>query len=156
MGVTDPLPCEGPLILPLREEDLSEILHLEAENLSPWSRPLWVEELRQPHGWQWQARDRRTGELLGFVCGRTVAEEAELFKLAVAGPHRRRAIATALLAHAFQALRERGVSALYLELRCSNGAARALYARTGFTPFGVRKGYYAEPSEDALVMVKKL
>ncbi|MDA8164562.1 MAG: ribosomal protein S18-alanine N-acetyltransferase [Desulfobacteraceae bacterium] len=145
-----------PTIEPLREGDLSEVLQLEAENPSPWSRALWVDELRQPGGWQWQARDRGTGDLLGFLCGRTVGSEAELFKLAVAASGRRRGIATALLAHACRMLRNGGVAVLYLELRCSNEAAMALYTRMGFSISGVRKGYYTDPGEDALVMMKRL
>ncbi|MEJ2033918.1 MAG: ribosomal protein S18-alanine N-acetyltransferase [Deltaproteobacteria bacterium] len=144
------------VVLPLQEEDLSEVLQLEAENLSPWSRPLWLEELRQRSGWRWVARDRGTGELLGFLCGRTMADEAELFKLAVAARHHRRGIASSLLAHACKRLREAGVSAFYLELRSSNYAAKALYARSGFSPYGLRKSYYTDSGEDALIMMKKL
>jgi ribosomal-protein-alanine N-acetyltransferase len=145
-----------PVLLPLREEDLAEILELEAENPSPWSRSLWLDELRQRTGWRWVARCRTTGDLLGFCCGRTMADEAELFKLAVAVRHRRRGIAAAILDHAFQELRAAGVAALYLELRLSNSGARALYARAGFSPHGLRKNYYADPGEDALMMMKDL
>lgn len=143
------------IITELSEADLTAVTRLEAENHSPWSVRQWRDELAQPGGWKWAVRRRRSGEFLGYLCGRSVLDEAEIFKLAVAIRHRRKGIASLLLDHACRTLRETGVRTCYLELRVSNRAAGMLYAKMGFFPLGIRSGYYG-PGEDGLRMKKEL
>ena len=95
----------------------------------------------------------------GFLLGRVVAGEAELLTIAVDPMLRRgglgRRLTTAFLAQAQQ----NGVESVFLEVAASNEAARALYAATGFTAAGRRRGYYQRPDgsrEDALVLVRSL
>jgi [ribosomal protein S18]-alanine N-acetyltransferase len=144
----------APLVTPFEEKDLVAILQLEAENTFAWSPRQWLDELAQPNGWQWLACDRQTGEPLGYICGRSVLDEAEVFKLAVAAGHRRRGIATLLLTHTCRELKHAGIKKCHLELSTSNTGARALYARMGFSPHGIRKDYYGA-KDDALLMMKR-
>lgn len=140
----------------MTEADLAEVMALEQENPGPWSRAQLLGELAQATGWQWLAREPASGELKGYIIGRAVGEETEILKLAVAAAFRRRGTAQALLAHAFACLRASGANCCFLELRLSNTAARRLYETNGFTVSGHRKGYYANPTEDAVVMTKPL
>lgn len=85
----------------------------------------------------------------GFLLARAVLDEAEILTFGV-GP-RRQGIATGLLRHAMAALRGLGVGVLHLEVAAGNDAARALYAKAGFAPAGVRPRYYADGG-DALML----
>ncbi len=88
--------------------------------------------------------------LVGFIAWRSTApDEAEILNLAVAPSFRRQGVASALLHSLFRASPE---ASLFLEVRESNHAARALYRKLKFEEVGVRFGYYADPPETAIVM----
>jgi ribosomal-protein-alanine N-acetyltransferase len=87
----------------------------------------------------------------GFIIGRAVGEEWEIENIAVAGPARRRGLGTRLLEEFLDLARGRGASAVFLEVRESNLAARRLYEKWAFAESGRRKLYYREPDEDAVV-----
>lgn len=88
----------------------------------------------------------------GYVVARHVADEGEILNLGVEGTRRGQGIGRALVSAVLRELRARGATAVYLEVRQSNAAARHLYARLGFHEVGRRKGYYRRPSEDAIVL----
>lgn len=92
------------------------------------------------------------GGLVGYAMGWVVADEAELANLAVDAGWRRRGIGGRLLAAFAAEVARRGAGRLWLEVRASNAAARALYERHGFEVVGRRRGYYDHPVEDAVVM----
>jgi ribosomal-protein-alanine N-acetyltransferase len=92
------------------------------------------------------------GAVSGYVIARAVGQEAEILNLAVEPAARGRGIGEALLAEALRRLGAGGRSAVYLEVRPSNTAARRLYAAAGFREVAVRRGYYRAPREDALVL----
>jgi ribosomal-protein-alanine N-acetyltransferase len=85
-----------------------------------------------------------------------VADECHLLDLAVHPDYRRRGIARALLDNVIQELRIEGCRFFYLEVRSSNYAARKLYEKFGFNMVGIRKGYYVNPAEDAVIMMMEL
>ncbi len=97
-----------------------------------------------------------SGQTQGFLIGRLVADQAELLNLAVTAAQRRKGAGTALLTQALEVWRSRGAKTVYLEVRESNTGAIAFYEKQGFTAAGLRKGYYREPDEPALTMVRKL
>jgi ribosomal-protein-alanine N-acetyltransferase len=90
--------------------------------------------------------------VVGFAAFHRVDDEAELRNVAVDPAHQRRGIARRLLAEGIREMREAGARRIFLEVRASNLAARALYASMGFTTGAVRKRYYRDPEEDAVVM----
>ncbi len=96
------------------------------------------------------------GQLVGFLCGGTVLDEAEVELLAVAPSFRRRGAASAMLGRFLEACRERGIAAVHLEVRASNLGAAALYERFGFVRDGLRRNYYRRPPEDALLYSLRL
>jgi len=86
----------------------------------------------------------------GFLVARAVDREWEIENVAVAGPVRRRGLGTRLLSEFLDLARERGAQAVFLEVRDSNLAARALYEKWAFVETGRRALYYREPEEDAV------
>ncbi len=91
------------------------------------------------------------GGVLGFLVARPIGVEWELENIAVAEAARRRGLGAALLGRLLELIREEGGESLYLEVRESNLAARALYEKWGFAQAGLRRGYYDHPVEDAIL-----
>ena len=87
----------------------------------------------------------------GFLVARTVEREWEIENIAIAGAARRRGLGSRLLGEFLDLARKRGAESVFLEVRESNRAARALYAKWAFVESGRRNGYYHEPDEDAVV-----
>ena len=91
------------------------------------------------------------GVVDGFLVARAVGNEWEIENIAIAGPARRRGLGSRLLGEFLDLARERGAESVFLEVRESNRAARALYEKWAFVEAGRRSGYYREPEEDAAV-----
>ena len=98
----------------------------------------------------------RNGTVAGFLILSNVAGEAEILEVAVSGRMRRCGIASELMDEISGWCIENGVERILLEVRVSNFPARAYYKKYGFAEDGVRKNYYRNPVEDAVLMSKKL
>jgi len=94
----------------------------------------------------------RGGKVGGYVVAIDAADEGEILNLAVDPGGRRQGLGRALVLSVLEALAARGARQIYLEVRDSNGPARALYAAQGFQEVGRRKQYYRRPVEDAIVL----
>lgn len=92
----------------------------------------------------------RDGKTVGFALGRAVADEGELFKIAVLPEYRRRGIAEKLLLELHEKMREKGAARCFLEVRLRNEPAAALYEKLGYRKMRVIPQYY--PDDDALAM----
>jgi ribosomal-protein-alanine acetyltransferase len=92
-----------------------------------------------------------SAQVLGFVVARMLEQEWEIENIAVAGSARRRGLGTRLMGELMELARAAGAQQLFLEVRESNHAARALYEKWAFEEAGRRKSYYKNPQEDALV-----
>lgn len=126
-------------------------LHAEAFD-APWDAAAFATLLDQPGVMAAETAD-------GFILIRTVAGEAEILTLAVRPCARRRGVGAELLARGVVLALAGGAGRLFLEVAEDNVAARALYARAGFTEAGRRRGYYARtdgPAADALVLALDL
>ena len=142
------------LIEPLSSgSDLDAVLAIELESFtSPWTREMYVAELENVGvSFCYVARDD-SGRILGFCSFWRVLEELHINNLAVAHAYRRRGIATALLTFVLNEGAKLGAHRATLEVRRSNEVARRLYERLGFAAAGVRRAYYTNPIEDALVL----
>ena len=95
------------------------------------------------------------GELLGYVCGSSLFEEAELMRIAVLPDYRGQGIGGELAEEFFNSTRALGARRVFLEVRATNEAALGLYRSRGFEKNRLRKRYYAD-GEDALEMKKEL
>ncbi len=96
--------------------------------------------------------DTEGNRLNGAVIARVAGDEAEILNLAVACEMRRRGVGRRLIAAALREVEAKGARRVYLEVRRSNQGAREFYARLGFAQKGIRRKYYNEPEEDALVL----
>lgn len=140
----------GLIIRPMVATDIPELLKMEEE--SPvWTEAQFIGELEQNNGWQYVAV---VSSILGYICGRSVLDEAEIVKIAVKRDARKRGIATRLLHHSLDAAFKKGVRTCHLEVRQSNQPALNFYKKNDFFISGRRKYYYNSPKEDAVMMVK--
>ncbi len=94
----------------------------------------------------------RDGDPAGYIYMRLLDPEVEIYSLAVRPETRRKGVGHALVSRALEICRDRGMERIFLEVRDSNAPAVALYAALGFVPVGRRKGYYSNPTEDAILM----
>lgn len=94
----------------------------------------------------------QAGSVAGFIVGRQVAEEWEIENIAVTGAARRCGLGSRLVGELLDHVRSRGGKTVFLEVRESNRAARALYEKWAFIEVGRRKAYYQNPAEDALIL----
>jgi len=139
----------------LEMRDLNAIERIErASYPTPWSRSMFASELAKPSSICLGAFDLETLELVGYLVISRYVDAWHVMNVAVAGEHRRRGIATMLLERLFEVTAGRGRRGYTLEVRVSNAGAVALYGRLGFKPRGVRRGYYTDNREDALIMWK--
>ena len=138
-------------IRPLQLRDLSAIEEIERTSYpTPWSRSMFAGELAKPSSICLGAFD---GErLIGYLIVSRYVDAWHVMNVAVAAEHRRRGIATMLLERLFEATAGRGRRGYTLEVRVSNAGAITLYERLGFERRGVRRGYYTDNREDALIM----
>jgi [ribosomal protein S18]-alanine N-acetyltransferase len=91
------------------------------------------------------------GEVMGFAVARMLPGEWEVENIAVAGAARRRGLATRLMSELMERARAADAKQVFLEVRESNHAARALYEKWAFEAAGRRKSYYQNPIEDAMI-----
>ena len=149
---------ERPLLVrAATERDLDAVHAIELDAFSdPWSRGSFASLLRNPSVLFAVAEAPGGGGVIGYVVAWFVVDEAEVANVAVNPEARGRGVGARLLDEALDVARSRGVSAVYLEVRDSNTAARALYASRGFEQVGRRRRYYRRPVEDALVMRREL
>ena len=97
------------------------------------------------------------GELVvGFVVGAVLLDDAELESVAVEEAYRRRGVASALSEALFVWAAGQGAALMRLEVRAENVAAQTMYERLGFQQCGLRREYYADPVDDAVLMMKGL
>jgi ribosomal-protein-alanine N-acetyltransferase len=147
----------------LRSAEPFDLQRLLALTESSPGAPRW-----EPQTWQQVLESPQTGaqrivllaesvnEFVGFGVLGLAADDAQIESLAVNTSWRRHGIATRLCRDLLSWARARGASHASLEVRVSNTAARALYESLGFHEVAVRRGYYREPQEDALVMTTRL
>ncbi len=102
------------------------------------------------------ATNSGSDDVCGFIIVRSLADEWEIENLAVAPEQRLRGIASELLGELLRELQSAGALAVLLEVRESNRAARRLYEKHGFSLEGRRADYYRNPSEDALLLRRRL
>jgi ribosomal-protein-alanine acetyltransferase len=96
-----------------------------------------------------------TGRIIGFIAGRILPPDADIYKLAVEAKYQRQGIGSTLIDGFLAMARDRRATNCYLEVRPSNKSAIEFYHRHGFVEHGTRTRYYKEPPEDALIMFRQ-
>ena len=142
-------------IVTMKEDHVSQIAQLEQLCFrDPWSEKSIASELNNPLAY-WLAAVEEDG-VVGYIGSQTVMDESDMMNVAVHPDHRRKGIAEVLVNALCDALQARGSISLALEVRASNAPAIALYEKMGFSQVGLRKNYYRNPKEDALILKKQL
>jgi ribosomal-protein-alanine N-acetyltransferase len=137
---------------PMRRRHLRGVLRIEQQVYPrPWSMGLFMSELGY-QGSRVYLTARVGPVVVGYGGLMLVAEDGHITTIAVDPRWHRHRIGTRLLLTLARAGIERGAKNLTLEVRMSNDAAQSMYRAFGFAPAGVRKGYYVESNEDALIM----
>lgn len=142
---------------------------LEIERASypaPWSESAFINEMTSETAVAIVALAGDTGEsgetgesgdtVAGYLVGWIVADQVHIANIAVAAGHRRRGAGNLMMNWLLEESVRRGCASSSLEVRESNLAARAMYTRLGYRAVAIRKAYYSNPREDAVVMLKTL
>ena len=144
-------------IIPMNEGHVGHVAQVAVlEKLcfsDPWSENSVASELENPLSlWLIAEED---GAVCGYVGSQTVLDETDMMNIAVRPDCRRKGIAAALITELVSRLKAQGSRILRLEVRESNFSAIALYEALGFTQLGLRKNYYRNPKENALILGKE-
>ncbi len=135
--------------------DVQDIAETEKLCFSvPWSENAVREFIENPLCVMFCARQNE--KTAGYVGLYIIADDCDIANVAVLPEFRNRGIAKKLLKHATVFAKEKNVKRLMLEVRASNIPAISLYKKLGFSVVGIRKNYYTQPKEDALLMDKAI
>ena len=138
----------------MQARDLPEVMEIERLSFSnPWHETTFQGEIQNaPISFPVVAERASDGRIAGYIIYWKIKDDVQINNIAVHPEVRGKGLGEALLRHALERVRAEGAAFVSLEVRASNGAARRLYAKLGFEVFGIRKDYYSNPAEDAVVM----
>ncbi len=140
-------------IRPMALTDLPAVMDIEKVcHVEPWRERFFLDEMSKPHSRILVAVDPRYDKTVGYVCFWLVADEIQIFNLAVDITHRRRGIGRRLLLEALREGCRHGTRIALLEVRRGNDPARRLYQELGFKSVGIRPDYYETMKEPAVLM----
>ena len=139
-------------LVPMRRRHLRSVLRIEAQVYPrPWSLSLFLSELALRTS-RYYVVARVDGVVVGYAGLMLSGDDAHVTTIAVDPAWHRAKIGTRLMAELCRAALRSEARNLTLEVRVGNTGAQAMYERFGFSPAGIRKNYYVETNEDALVM----
>ena len=135
----------------MKEEDIDDILDISSLSFSiSWSKDSYTQELTNPI-----ARylvGKIDNKVVGFVGTWIVLDEAHITNIAIHPNYRKQGIGSKLLSEFLDYCKSQGCASFTLEVRSGNKAAKALYEKHNFKQEGIRKGYYEDNKEDAIIM----
>jgi ribosomal-protein-alanine acetyltransferase len=140
------------LIRQATQEDVSSIAELEKDVSSPWSETQIAAEIAYSAAILLISSNTTGNTITGWCSIRHMAPEAELLKIAVHSSYRRSGLGEKLLKEALKNCAAVGCRELFLEVRAQNHPARNLYRKLGFKENGLRKNYYNQPEDDAILV----
>ena len=154
------------LIRRMTEADLPQVLEIEKENFSvPWSEKSFRDMISRPESVFLVAEEtaglkvdsgRRMPYLAGYAGAVTACDQGDVTNIAVRGTRKQRGIGDQLMKHLLEEARKKGAEEIFLEVREHNEPAKQLYRSNRFVEIGIRKGYYADTQEDAILMKRSL
>ena len=132
-------------------EDLDQVMEIERALFSvPWTKEGFLTFLLKENAMFLVVEER--GQILAYCGLLMVLDEGDITNVAVRQQRQGEGIGTFLMESLIRLAAERGIAAIHLEVRVGNARAIRLYERTGFVRDGLRKRYYTDPEEDALLM----
>jgi [ribosomal protein S18]-alanine N-acetyltransferase len=140
----------------MTDHDLDEVMAIERLSFpTPWSYGHFRQELQLSQARAFVAADAQE-RIVGYICFWLVAEEVHILNLAVNPGARRQGVATHILRFGLEYARKKGAEEATLEVRRSNYPAIGLYRNFQFEPRGIRRLYYSDTGEDAVIMSRQL
>ncbi|WP_196001136.1 ribosomal protein S18-alanine N-acetyltransferase [Clostridium sp. 1001271B_151109_B4] len=140
----------------MNETHINGVYELSKECFAtPWTLDSINNELNNSLAKYVIAQDSSTGDVIGFVGVWIIAGEGDITNIAVSSKYRKQGIASNLLIKLFEVCKTFDCNDITLEVRSSNVPAQNLYKKFGFKEEGLRKGYYSDNGEDALIMWKR-
>jgi len=145
------MPSSSFFIEEIRPHDLDEIIAIEQVSFpTPWPRQVFDIELKSSRSFK--RVSKMDGIVVGYIIAWKIHDEVHILNLAVHPEHRRKGIGQALLNACLGYFLNKGIKSAILEVRVRNRNAIKLYEKIGFRPIGLRRKYYSDTGEDALVM----
>ncbi|MCG0276351.1 MAG: ribosomal protein S18-alanine N-acetyltransferase [Thermosediminibacteraceae bacterium] len=136
----------------MKLEDLDQVIEIEKLSFTnPWSRNAFFLELTDNH-FSTYIVARINEKVVGYAGMWLILDEAHVTNVAVLPEYRGKGIGELLMRSLMRIARENGAKAMTLEVRKSNYVAQNLYSKLGFEPVGIRRGYYTDNREDAVIM----
>ncbi len=136
--------------------DLDGVMAIEVESFpTPWSREMFLEDFPRDFSDVLVAAGTED-EVLGYAVCWTIAGESHLLNIAVHPSRRGQGIGRLLLSECIRRAARAGASLIFLEVRAGNEAAQRLYRSMGFAVRGIRKGYYTDTGEDAVILDREV
>jgi ribosomal-protein-alanine acetyltransferase len=155
--VLDGPPSREPILVPMAEEHLAQVMAIEIEAFpSPWTPLAYVLELRHNPKACYRVLVSSRDEVLGYLGFWLEGDRAFIVRLAVASAARNKGWGRFLVDAAGKLAKEKGADDMLLEVRRSNETAQAFYRALGFKTVATLEAYYVAPLEDASVMHKSL
>ena len=141
-------------IEPMKKDQVDEIIEIEAKSFGEhhWSKASFLQELNNGYAHYFVAIETETNKVVGYCGLWHILEEAHFSTISVSPDFRRKGIAEALLVRMINYCYDNEIKYFTLEVRTSNTPAQNLYTKYGMKSLGVRKGYYQDNNEDALIM----
>ena len=142
----------------MKEEDVDRIVEIERLSFTtPWSKYAFLSEIyNQPISCPFVIEDSRKNKIIGYVIYWIIGDEAHINNIALHPEFRGQGIGEYVLRKIIELIKKAGAKFISLEVRPSNIPARKLYQKLGFRLKAIRKNYYINPREDALILVKEL
>ena len=140
---------------PMLALDLDQVVQIEKDSMpSPWSKELFEEELHRQAAHYFVVEEE--GQVAGYMGYWEAPQEAHIINLAIGPKFRKRGLGLRMVEACLDYAAKRGARLATLEARESNAAARRLYEKCGFRFVAIRKKYYSDNQEDAVVMMREI
>lgn len=142
------------LIRTMKDKDINEIMKIESVSFGShhWTKESFRSEIRNSTGNYYVLIDNDRGKLVGYAGFWLIMEECHVTTIAVHPDYRRKSLGELLLQHLIAKSKACGAKWMTLEVRSSNLGAQNLYYKYGFSSLGLRRKYYQDNNEDALIM----
>lgn len=140
----------------MKEEDIDQVLEVEHASFTiPWNRDAFYNEINNNQFATYIVLEENQ-KIIGYCGAWIVIDEAHVTNVAVLPEHRGRKLGQAMMCKLIEIAKDRGAKSMTLEVRVTNYSALSLYRKFGFQNGGIRKNYYSDNQEDALVMWVRL
>lgn len=136
-------------------KDLDEVIEVERQCFTtPWSRYSFICELKD-NQFSHYIVAKHMDKIVGYAGMWVIIDEAHVTNVGVLPEYRGEGVGEFLMRSLIAVAKERGANMMTLEVRKSNYVAQNLYSKLGFEPIGIRRGYYMDDREDAVIMLKE-